>query len=47
MEKMEGCCSDECVQSPNKRAWNMEGYYPTNMNGYNPYKAAKRLQKDK
>ena len=46
MEKMEGCCSDKCMESPNKRAWNTDGYYPTNMNGYNPYKDAKRLNKE-
>jgi len=45
MEKMEGCCSEGCQSAPTKRAWNMEGYYPTNMNGYNPYKDAKRLKK--
>ena len=46
MEKMEGCCSDECKSSPEKRVWNKEGYYPTTLNGYNPYKDAKRLKKD-
>ncbi|UZR95893.1 rhodanese-related sulfurtransferase [Chondrinema litorale] len=47
MEKMEGCCSDNCKSSPEKREWNMEGYYPTKLNGYNPYKDSKRLKKEK
>jgi UPF0176 protein len=46
MEKMEGCCSGDCKASPNKRDWNMDGYYPTSLNGYNPYKDAKRLKKE-
>ncbi|MEM1137151.1 MAG: rhodanese-related sulfurtransferase [Bacteroidota bacterium] len=45
MEKMEGCCSETCKTSPNKRQWNIAGYYPTKMNGYNPYKDSKRLTK--
>ncbi|WP_026210579.1 rhodanese-related sulfurtransferase [Flexithrix dorotheae] len=45
MEKMEGCCSEECKNSPTKREWNMDGYYPKELNGYNPYKDAKRLRK--
>jgi len=45
MEKMEGCCSNACQSSPEKRPWNMEGYYPTKMNGYDPHQCSKRLEK--
>jgi UPF0176 protein len=47
MVKMEGCCSEACITSPHKRPYNIEGYYPKEMNGYNPYKNSRRLRLDK
>ncbi|MCS7003737.1 MAG: rhodanese-related sulfurtransferase [Cytophagales bacterium] len=44
MEKMEGCCSEECRQSPKKRPWNMRGYYVKQSNGYNPRRFSKRYK---
>jgi len=46
MIKMEGCCSEDCMNSPEKRPYNMDGYYPKKMNGYNPYKCSKRKKKE-
>jgi UPF0176 protein len=45
MEKMQGCCSDACMESPHRRAYNIDGYYPKESNGYNPFLHAKRLGK--
>ncbi|GAA4841077.1 rhodanese-related sulfurtransferase [Algivirga pacifica] len=42
MDEMEGTCSDECKSAPTKRAYNPEGYYAKEQNGYNPYKGSKR-----
>ena len=36
--EMEGACSDECKEHPQKRPYNGTGYYQKNSNGYNPYK---------
>jgi UPF0176 protein len=47
MEKMEGCCSEACKASPNKRPWNMKGYYSKQMNGYVPARFSKRLSNKK
>jgi UPF0176 protein len=40
--KMEGACSDECKENPEKRPYDGTGYYQKNTNGYNPYKGLKR-----
>ena len=45
MEKMAGGCCESCKNSPHRRQWNKRGYYPKEMNGYNPSKCAKRLKK--
>ena len=36
--EMEGACSPECKDHPDKRPYNGTGYYQKNSNGYNPYK---------
>ncbi|HLT07511.1 MAG TPA: rhodanese-related sulfurtransferase [Cyclobacteriaceae bacterium] len=36
--EMEGACSVECKEHPDKRPYNGTGYYQKNSNGYNPYK---------
>lgn len=36
--EMEGACSAECKEHPEKRPYNGTGYYQKNTNGYNPYK---------
>jgi UPF0176 protein len=41
-EQLEGACSELCRKHPDKRPYDGTGYYPTKMNGYNPYKGAKR-----
>jgi UPF0176 protein len=43
--EMEGACSFECKQAPNKRPYDGTGYYQKKFNGYNPYKAVKRTKK--
>ncbi len=43
MVTLKGCCSEECMKAPTAREFNMEGYYAKEMNGYNPYKGARRL----
>jgi UPF0176 protein len=45
-KEMEGACSLECKQHPAKREYNGRGYYPRQMNGYNPYKGWKRRFED-
>ena len=43
MPKEEGCCSTSCREDEqNLRAWNMEGYYPTKLNGYDPARWSRR-----
>ncbi len=36
--EMEGACSDECKKHPEKRKYNGTGYYPKELNGYDPSK---------
>ncbi|MEM6735925.1 MAG: rhodanese-related sulfurtransferase [Bacteroidota bacterium] len=38
----QGCCSEECMKNPDTRPYNGTGCYQKKMNGYNPYKGAKR-----
>jgi UPF0176 protein len=42
--EMEGACSEECRKHPAKREYNDKGYYPKQMNGYNPYKGWRRQE---
>lgn len=35
--ELDGACSDECKEYPEKRAYDGTGYYQKNTNGYNPY----------
>ncbi|MCG8310410.1 MAG: rhodanese-related sulfurtransferase [Cytophagales bacterium] len=41
-EKMEGACSSECNKHPKKRTYNGSGYYPKELNGYDPYRGLQR-----
>lgn len=41
-EKMEGTCSVECKEIPDKRKYDGSGCYIKNTNGYNPYSGYKR-----
>lgn len=41
-EAMEGACSEKCKSHPRKRPYDGRGYYPKNLNGYNPYSGIKR-----
>lgn len=38
----QGACSKECQDHPQKRPYNEKGYYPKELNGYNPYRGIKR-----
>jgi len=40
--EMEGACSEPCLNHPRKRPYDGKGYYPKELNGYNPYKGIKR-----
>ncbi|HEY8399877.1 MAG TPA: rhodanese-related sulfurtransferase [Cytophagaceae bacterium] len=40
--EMEGACSEECKNHPEKRPYDGTGYYQKVMNGYNPLKGLKR-----
>jgi len=40
--EMDGACSQDCKEHPRKRPYDGTGYYPTRMNGYNPYKGLHR-----
>lgn len=40
-----GCCSEECMNNPDTRPYDGTGFYQKKMNGYNPYKGAKRKKK--
>lgn len=37
-----GCCSEHCMNNPDARPYDGSGFYQKKMNGYNPYKGAKR-----
>ena len=39
---MDGCCSEQCRQSPERRPYNGTGYYQKNTYHYNPSKGVKR-----
>lgn len=41
-EIYQGCCSEECMDNPDSRLYDGSGCYQKKMNGYNPYKGAKR-----
>jgi UPF0176 protein len=40
--EMKGACSNECKEHPALRVYDGSGYYPKELNGYNPYKGLKR-----
>ena len=40
-KKFKGCCSKECMLSPNIRKYDGTGFYQRKMNGYNPLIGAK------
>lgn len=39
---MDGCCSDECRQHPERRRYTGTGYYPKNTTQYDPLRGMKR-----
>ena len=39
--EMEGACSITCKNHPKKRPYDGKGYYPKELNGYNPYRGLK------
>lgn len=41
-DEMEGACSKKCKEHPKKRHYDGRGYYPKDINGYNPYGNSKR-----
>ncbi len=43
--KYDGCCSDPCHDHPERRTWDGTGFYPKQLNGYNPMANSKRLRK--
>jgi UPF0176 protein len=45
MVKNEGCCSDDCKNNPDRRPYNMQGYYTRKQNGYNPLIGWKKVSK--
>jgi UPF0176 protein len=40
--EMKGACSEECKKDSDIREYDGTGYYPKELNGYNPYKGLKR-----
>lgn len=40
--ELEGACSSECKEHPEKRPYDGTGYYQKEMNGYNPFKGLQR-----
>ncbi len=42
--EMEGACSDNCKEHPEKRPYDGSGYYQKQMNGYDPYKGLHRAR---
>jgi len=45
--EIDGACSQDCKEHPRKRPYDGTGYYPTKMNGYDPYKGLYRDRKNK
>lgn len=43
--EMDGACSTECKEHPDKRPYDGTGYYQKEMNGYNPLKGFNRKKK--
>ena len=41
-DEMEGACSEACKDHPKKREYDGRGYYPKDLNGYNPYRGLNR-----
>ena len=41
-EEMKGACSKKCKDHPEKRTYDGKGYYPKDLNGYNPHRGLKR-----
>lgn len=41
-DEMEGACSEKCKEHPKKRTYDGRGYYPKDLNGYNPYRGSTR-----
>lgn len=41
-DELEGTCSKKCKEHPKKRHYDGNGYYPKELNGYNPYRGSKR-----
>jgi UPF0176 protein len=37
-DEMEGACSQKCKSHPKKRVYDGRGFYPKELNGYNPYR---------
>jgi UPF0176 protein len=44
--KLDGGCSEDCKEHPEKRPYDGTGYYQKQMNGYNPLKGWKRKKAD-
>lgn len=42
----DGCCSEACMKNPDARPYDGTGFYQKKMNGYNPYKGAKRKNQE-
>ncbi len=40
--KLQGACSEACLNHPDKREYDGTGYYQKAMNGYNPYRGIRR-----
>lgn len=40
--ELEGACSDQCKEHPEKRPYDGTGFYQKELNGYNPYKGIQR-----
>ena len=41
-KEMEGACSKKCREHPKKRSYDGRGFYPKELNGYNPYRGSTR-----
>lgn len=44
-EIYQGSCCEACMNNPDTRSYDGSGFYQKKMNGYNPYKGAKRIKK--